>query len=132
MIEYFRKPEGKIFCFGFLIMILGFINLFFIRNENFFSSYSFKQFIWILLGAVIFFIVSRIRLQTLKQISIPFYLLTLILLIFVLLFGDKISGAKSWIKIGSILSFQPSELVKISFIPDMRIYYIVLKYGSRK
>ena len=124
MIDYLRKPEGKIFSFGFLIMLLGLVNLFFIRNESFFNSYSFKQLIWIIIAGLIYFIVSRFRLQTLKQISIPFYIITLILLLFVLIFGDEISGAKSWIRIGSFMSFQPSELVKISFI------FIIAKFFS--
>ena len=105
-------------------MFLGFINLLFVKNLPFVSSYSFKQLLWIFISLIIFFIISRFRLQTIKSLSIPFYLFTLILLVYVLFFGDRISGAKSWIRIGNFLSLQPSELVKISFV------FVIAKFFS--
>jgi len=110
LIDYLRKPEGKIFGFGFLIMLLGLVNLFFIRNESFFNSYSFKQLIWIIIAGLIYFIVSRFRLQTLKQISIPFYIITLILLLFVLIFGKLYKGHQHLI-LGKPNWFQQVQLV---------------------
>ena len=124
MIDFIRKPEGKILIAGFLIMFLGFVNLIYIKENSFLSSYSFKQFVWIVVAVLICIMVTRLRLQTIKNLSIPFYIFSIILLIFVLLFGQKISGAKSWIKIGNFMSFQPSELVKISFI------FVIAKFYS--
>ncbi len=124
MNNFLRKPEYKILTAGFCIMILSFINLIFIRDGAFLGSYSFKQLIWTIAAGIICFIVLRIRLQTLKNISVSLYILSIILLVFVLFFGDKISGARSWIKIGDFMSFQPSELVKISFI------FIIAKFYS--
>ena len=105
-------------------MFSGFINLIFIKDNSFFSSYSFKQFVWIVVSVLIFIIITRLRLQTIKNMSIPFYVFSILLLIFVLMFGQEISGAKSWIKIGNFMSFQPSELVKISFI------FVIAKFYS--
>ena len=124
MIRLIRSPEAKILIVGFLIMFSGFINLIFIKDNSFFSSYSFKQFVWIVVSVLIFIIITRLRLQTIKNMSIPFYVFSILLLIFVLMFGQEISGAKSWIKIGNFMSFQPSELVKISFI------FVIAKFYS--
>ena len=94
MKNFIKNPEGKIFLAGFSVMFLGFINLLFVKNLPFVSSYSFKQLLWIFISLIIFFIISRFRLQTIKSLSIPFYLFTLILLVYVLFFGDRISGAE--------------------------------------
>ena len=118
------RPDAKILMAGFLIMILSFLNLLFISDEAFLSSYAFKQFLWMIVAAVVFFVVSKLRLQTIKKVSVPFYLLSIFMLVFVLIVGEEISGAKSWISIGGFMSFQPSELVKISLI------FIIAKFYS--
>ena len=46
------------------------------------------------------------------------------LLILVLLIGDRVSGSKSWIQIGGLLSFQPSEFAKIALV------FIIAKFYS--
>ena len=61
MNNFFRKPEYKILTAGFCIMILSFINLIFIRDGAFLSSYSFKQLIWTIAAGIICFIVLRVR-----------------------------------------------------------------------
>ena len=124
LINLLRKPESKILAAGFCIMLLSFINLNSIRDGAFLGSYSFKQLIWTFVAGLICLLVTRIRLQTIKEISVPIYILSILLLIFVLFFGQEISGAKSWIKIGDLMSFQPSELVKITFI------FVVAKFYS--
>lgn len=124
MRQLLRKAEIKIFLAGFAIMLMSFFNLLAIRDDSFFSSYSMKQLIWILISIVIFFLVTRIRLRFFKDISVWFYIFSIVLLLAVLFFGIKISGSKSWLRIGNFLSFQPSELVKITFI------FIIAKFYS--
>ena len=124
MTNFMARPDAKILMAGFLIMILSFLNLLFISDEAFFSSYAFKQFLWMTVAVVIFFVISKLRLQTIKKVSGPFYLISIFMLAFVLIVGEEISGAKSWIKIGGFMSFQPSELVKISLI------FIIAKFYS--
>lgn len=124
MKQLLRKAEIKIFLAGFAIMLMSFFNLFAIREGSFFSSYSMKQLIWILISIVIFFLVTRIRLRFFRDISVWFYIFSIVLLLAVLFFGIKISGSKSWLKIGNFLSFQPSELVKITFI------FVIAKFYS--
>ena len=60
---------------------------------------------------VIVFIPTRF----IKNLTIPFYAFSIILLIAVLVVGKVTNGAKCWIHIGSY-GFQPSELAKISVV----------------
>ena len=108
-----RKPEYKILLAGLSIMLLSFINLLFLEEVDFLSSYSFKQLIWIFIALVGSLVIRTLRLRILKDISVPVYILSLILLILVLFIGDRVAGSKSWIQIGGLLSFQPSEVHKI-------------------
>lgn len=74
-----------------------------------------KQLIWGIGALIIFFITYTVPINSFKLISIPLYLLSLALLAAVLILGRQISGAKSWLDLGSI-GFQPSEFAKIGTI----------------
>lgn len=70
-----------------------------------------QQFVYIALAALSFFIVANIDIRFLKAISLPLYVLSIILLLITVLFGTFIRGASRWIEIGPI-AFQPSEITK--------------------
>ncbi|WP_238783754.1 rod shape-determining protein RodA [Blattabacterium cuenoti] len=72
-----------------------------------------KQIIWIVLSFCCIFIVFLFKPIHYKYFSPFFFLFTLLLLIGVFFFGKNINGSKSWYVFGPI-SFQPSELSKIS------------------
>ena len=112
--NFLLKPHRKIYFVGFLIIFLSCLNLAFIDNEKLINSYAIKQFFWLLLSIVTAFFISRIRLQSIKALAVPLYFFSILLLVIVL-FSDEISGARSWIKLFGF-SFQPSELVKISYV----------------
>ncbi len=113
--NFLDKPHAKIIFVGYLIILLGCINLLQIEvNENI-SIYSIKQFVWLIISLIITFFILRLRLKTLKNISTFFYIFSIVLLILVLFIGKEVSGAKSWINILGF-TFQPTELIKISYI----------------
>nr|WP_262887248.1 rod shape-determining protein RodA [Blattabacterium cuenoti] len=72
-----------------------------------------KQLIWILLSFFFIFFIFLFKPIHYKDFTPFFFLLTLFLLIGVFFFGKNVNGSKSWYVFGSI-SFQPSELSKIS------------------
>lgn len=76
-----------------------------------------KQLLCVFMGLVLFFIlsISLRSLEFVKSIRWPLAVCTMLLLVFNILFGAKLFGAKNWLAIGPI-SFQPSEFVKIVFI----------------
>jgi len=71
----------------------------------------------IAVGLVFLFIASRIKYKYWKALAMPLFILSLTLMLFVILpnFGTEYGGARRWLSIGPI-TFQPSELLKLSFI----------------
>src|SRR5574343_179712 len=70
---------------------------------------------------VIMWFVSRLPPQKLMSFGIPLYVLGVILLVAVFLFGVKVNGAKRWLSLG-FTRIQPSEIMKIA-IPLILDWY---------
>lgn len=70
---------------------------------------------------IIMWFVSRIPPPTLMRFAIPLYIIGLILLVAVFLFGIKINGARRWLPLG-ITRIQPAEIMKIA-MPLMLAWY---------
>jgi len=64
---------------------------------------------------------ANIPPQHLQRIAVPLYLLGMILLVGVFLFGDISKGARRWLDLG-VMRIQPSELMKIA-VPMMLAWY---------
>ena len=82
------------------------------------SYYTLRQILTgVCTGLVAFFITSRIPYRTWKKWSIPLMILSFGLLTAVFLpqLGYSWGGARRWLDVG-IFSFQPSEILKFSFI----------------
>lgn len=93
------------------------------------STYNnafFKQLIWFFIGYLSIYLIKKIKLNNIFKYIPYLYIFNIILLILVLIFGRSINGAKCWLDIGPI-SFQPSELMKISLT-----FYFVKIYNSTK
>ncbi|MBE6139956.1 MAG: hypothetical protein E7172_00205 [Firmicutes bacterium] len=100
--------------FLIIIMIISLFNMYNTKLINsIYNDHFIKQIIWYLLGFIIIIIINKINLNRLFKYSFYLYLFTNILLLLVLFFGNKINGARAWFNLGFI-SFQPSELMKIS------------------
>lgn len=87
-------------------------------NEN--QPYAFLDFstpigaqtVWVCLSLFVFFVALSIDWKFWNVSSIPIYIISLILLILVLIFGKVINGARAWFSFG-LFSFQPSEWAKL-------------------
>ncbi len=90
------------------MIFFGCMNLYSVSPEK-----AEKQLIWILLSFFFIFIIFLFKPIHYKHITPFLFLFTLFLLIGVFFFGKNVNGSKSWYVFGSI-SFQPSELAKIS------------------
>lgn len=88
------------------------------------SPYYFflKQAIFIGIGLILFFIITRIPTKFYKKISGPLIILITISLIALTTYGYVSNNAASWFKIGP-LSIQPSEFAKIIIILFLASYY---------
>lgn len=78
---------------------------------------SLKQLLWIGLGVICFLTFAMIDYRRWIQLSVPIYVLGLILLVLVFVpeIGHKVYGARRWIQIGKLV-IQPAELMKLAVI----------------
>ncbi len=78
--------------------------------------YFFKrQLVGVGLGTVALLVTSRIPYQFYRKIAIPFFLVSVSLLVAVLIVGPVIGGARRWLPVAGI-TFQPSELAKVAVV----------------
>lgn len=90
------------------------------------SFYFFKkQGMWSLISIAGMLIVSRFNVDIWKKLTMPMIILSYVLLLLVIIpgIGSEINSARRWFRIGP-LSFQPSELAKLSVITYLSAYII--------
>lgn len=114
----FKQYDFKRYNMSMLIVVtlLVSIGLFLIKqvqaeDENLFQ----KQLLGLALGLFVAIVVSLIDYHFICKFYIILYIINLILLIMVKLFGKTINYATRWLEVGPI-QFQPSELSKIILI----------------
>ncbi|HEX5364572.1 MAG TPA: rod shape-determining protein RodA [Gallionella sp.] len=80
-----------------------------------------KQLLNIMVGLFCMWVVANLPLHYLMRTAVPVYVLGMVLLIGVALFGEISHGARRWLNLG-IITIQPSELMKIG-VPLMMAWY---------
>jgi len=103
-----------------LVLILasiGILNLYSITShwEVSGTPVYLKQTFWLLIGLFLMVTIAFIEYRFYSDFAYIIYTVSVFLLLVVLTYGIITSGAQRWIRIGFI-NFQPSELVKISFV----------------
>ncbi|WP_339887588.1 rod shape-determining protein RodA [uncultured Flavobacterium sp.] len=72
-----------------------------------------RQLLFIILTVPIILIVLNINAKIFEKFSVIFYIIGILLLLGLFVFGTSVKGQTNWYKIGGF-GFQPSEIVKIS------------------
>jgi rod shape determining protein RodA len=103
----------------FFILSIGIINLYSATSE---SGIYVKQIYWIIFGIITMSIMLTFDYITLEKYAYAIYGISILLLIFAIIFGKVYSGAQRWIHIGPI-SIQPSEITKLSLIIALAKYF---------
>lgn len=113
----FKGVDWILIIFYLIFIFLGWITIYSsayseITNEIFdFNTEHGKQLIWITLSIVIIVVILAIDKKFYERFSGVFYVISLLSLLGLFVFGKNINGATSWYGIGSF-SFQPSEFAK--------------------
>jgi rod shape determining protein RodA len=93
------------------LLVVGLITLYSASGESF--GRVGNQLVNIGLAFVVMWLAANIPPHILQRLAMPVYILGLILLVGVALFGEITNGARRWLDIG-VTRIQPSELMKIA------------------
>ena len=102
------------------ILLFSIISIISIYNSqsilsNYYNNLYIKQLIWYVIGFIIFIILLFIKNEKILRNYKVIYFASVILLIIVLIAGQKVNNTRGWFDFG-IISFQPSEFAKIGLI----------------
>lgn len=93
-----------------------------------------RQLLFIILTIPIILIILNINAKIFEKFSVIFYIIGILLLLGLFVFGTSVKGQTNWYKIGGF-GFQPSEIVKMScslllakYLSDAQINLKVRKY----
>ncbi|WHH58891.1 putative lipid II flippase FtsW [Petroclostridium sp. X23] len=119
------KGRGS-FDFGFFVTVMillsfGLIIVFSASSASAFYDYNDsyhvikRQLKWAVVGLFAMFFMANFHYKRLEKLSLPFLLVSILLLIAVLVVGNEVNGAQRWLGVGG-LTIQPSEVAKLSVI----------------
>lgn len=120
----YRKPDKILLASVFSLIVFGLMMIasagIIYSQTRFGDQYYFfrRQLFWgILPGLILFYFLQRIDYHFWKKSAVIFFLASLVLLVLVFVpsIGISTYGASRWIQLGP-LSFQPSEMLKLSII----------------
>jgi len=79
------------------------------------ESYLFKQFGFIILGVLIIYFAHRVNYTIYSRIALPLFIVSILLLMYTLVFGETLNAGTRWIRLPVInMTFQTSDLAKLS------------------
>ncbi len=82
------------------------------------AAQGLEQLVWAAIGLVGLVVAMRLDFRHLRYLAIPFYVITLALLVAVLVpgIGSEINGSRRWIVIPGVGSLQPAEFAKLAIV----------------
>jgi len=116
IIEPLDQPLLTVAC---ALLLLGMLTLYSAASES--PLRISAQLLNVAIALAVMWIAAQVPPQTLMRFAAPAYLLGLVLLVAVALFGDVRNGARRWLSLG-FGSVQPSEVMKIA-MPLMLAWY---------
>ena len=107
----------------FILAAFGLLVLFSASGSD--LDLMYRQLIRLGLATFLLIVVANISLRVLRKLSVWFYVIGVLLLIAVMVFGEVGKGAQRWLDLGFI-RFQPSEFMKLA-MPMMLASYLSKK-----
>ncbi|MFZ4649041.1 MAG: rod shape-determining protein RodA [Patescibacteria group bacterium] len=122
--SYLKNFDWLIFLPVFFLSVFGLVEIYSVAlGQEMVDLLNFKkQLLFIVIGLACFLFFSFSSFHSLKSVSRYLYVLAVIVLIAVLIFGQTIRGTKGWFSIGGF-NLQPVEFVKIILIIFLADYF---------
>lgn len=113
------------FLISLVLVFIGILVIFSLshsQSAGLLSNLYSRQIYWFVISIFALFMILCIDYRNLVRYSYSFYIITILCLVAVLLFGRTAHGAQRWIALGP-LTFQPSEFLKIALILTLTRYF---------
>ena len=114
-----RRIDNFLFGCALMLVGVGLVTLFSAADQS--MARVTNQVMSLCFALVLMWIVANIPPQTLARAAVPLYVVGVLLLVGVALFGIVVNGSRRWLNLG-IVRIQPSELMKIA-LPLMLAWY---------
>jgi len=118
-IRFTASMDGSLLSIAAGLLLLGLLTLYSASSDN--PARVTSQLFNVGIALTVMWIAAQVPPQTLMRFAVPAYLVGLLLLVAVALFGDIRNGARRWLSLG-LGSVQPSEVMKIA-MPLMLAWY---------
>jgi len=117
MIKFFKLKsfDQTLFILTFLLVIIGLVLQYSLSLSDPGINFFTKQCIFVAVGFLLFWGISFLDFRFIKATAFLIYLLAILLLIIVLIFGKELRGTRGWLDFG-FFNFQPAELAKLATI----------------
>ena len=121
----FFKANDWVLTLSILLLLLVGLSALYGSGKNSDEGYQsfLRQGIFAILGVVVYIFFASIDFRRLRSFGGVFYVIALILLTAVLLFGTTIRNTTGWFRIGSF-GLQPIEIVKVLWILAMAAFLV--------
>jgi rod shape determining protein RodA len=115
-----RHLDGVLLGSVLALMVVGLLTL--VSASNLSSARLTAQLVNMLIAVGLLWLFANIPPHYLLRLAFPLYVLGVLLLLAVALFGDKVHGATRWLDLG-VTRIQPSEFMKIAVPLAMAWYF---------
>jgi rod shape determining protein RodA len=114
-----RRIDSVLFATAMAIVGIGLVTLYSAADQS--MARLSGQLANLAVALVLMWLVANVPPQTLARAAVPLYVLAVVLLVGVALFGVVVNGSRRWLNLG-FMRFQPSELMKVA-MPLMLAWY---------
>lgn len=119
----FRDFDWMLLAFVLALSVVSVLEIYSATRHTPFHHFHEKQMLWLASGIVAMFVLSMVDYHILLNFSTWAYGICLVALVAVLAVGDKVMGARRWVRLPGDLHFQPSEWVKLVLIVMVARYF---------
>jgi len=126
----FRDFDWALLGLVMTISILGLFEIYSATHNTKFDGSHIKQLYWIGMSLVAMFVVSVVDYHVLMNRWLMFYVPMILVLGFVLKFGDKVFGSKRWVRVPGVGQFQVSEFIKLVIILALARYFSESRFDT--
>jgi len=114
-----RRIDGFLLGVALAIVGVGLITLFSATDQS--LARVSNQATSLAFSLLLMWVVANIAPPTLARAAVPLYVVAVVMLVGVALFGTVVNGSRRWLNLG-VARFQPSELMKVA-LPLMLAWY---------